>query len=724
LSYAGPPATTDRGYLVASGGSLSVYSDLTLTGVVASAAGTFLKDGPANLIHSRLDTNNLTAGGYFVGRGTMTLKGGASIPTTNYLQTNRITGDLWIGYDQVNAGAVILTNTSLSISAWMAIDRGNGTVGSSSKVTLYDSLMTCGNFSMGYANAIVGNSSFPVLTLLGNSSITSANQCLLGEDTGADAQIIVAGNSRITLTANWIALGNAGKATMTLSNTARIYGPGDYNLGDLTGGDGTLNMYDNSTNLAATLFVGKRAGSVGTVNQYGGYFGRSVAGGDWRIAGLAAADNTSVGSYNLFGGILETPANFQIGTYGSGTWTQTGGSAYVGGWPAVARYPGSAGTMTVSGGVFNQTATGNRLIVAEEGTGTLTVSGSGVVDSAGGVSVGHAATGMGTVTLNGGRIIAPSVYANVADSTATLNFNGGVLQARANNATFVNNLDLASVLAGGAIIDTTNFNVTIPQPLLGDVSSPGGGLTKLGAGTLALSGANTYTGLTTVSNGTLNVNGSIPGAVAVKSGGTLGGNGTVGGVVAVEPGGVISAGTSIGSLTLGASPTLNGAVLAEVNRNDGITTLADLITVSGNPINYSGALVVTNAGANLVANDVFKLFAASSFSGTFTLLSQTPGQIVTWDTSRLTTDGTIKVLTAGPSIPTTPTNITVTVSGGIIQVSWPTNYTGWRLEAQTNTLSVGLSNNWGTWPGSTSVNVINMPIDPAAPTVFFRLVYP
>ena len=59
----------------------------------------------------------------------------------------------------------------------------------------------------------------------------------------------------------------------------------------------------------------------------------------------------------------------------------------------------------------------------------------------------------------------------------------------------------------GAIIDTAGFNVTIPQLLqhsavAGD-SAKDGGLTKNGNGTLSLSGANTYTGNTTINAGTL-----------------------------------------------------------------------------------------------------------------------------------------------------------------------------------------------------------------------------
>ncbi len=720
LRYAGAPAVSDRGYTINGGGTLAAAGHLTLTGSVLPASGSFSKSGPAALTYARLGTNVLTSAGYYIAQGTVVLDGGASTPG-NYLQTNIINGELWVGYDQVNAGAMLITNSSLSISTWLAIDRGNGTIGSSSKLTLYDSVVTAANFSMGYANNIVGNSSFPVLTLLGNSSLTVGARTFIGESAGADATVVVAGNSRWTQTSEWFALGNSGKGTLTLSNNAVVTFPGDYNLGDLTGGDGTLNLYDNATNRGATLYVGKRAGSVGVVNQYGGYLGRSSGGGDWRIAGVDAADATAIGTYNLYGGVIEPAGNLQIGAYGNGTWNQSGGTCVCSAWPAVGRFPGSVGTMTVSGGVFSQTGTGQRLIVAEEGTGTLTVSGSGLINCAGGLSIGHAASGNGTVNLDGGRIVTPSVYANTPDSTSTLNLNGGVLQANANSAGFITGLDAANVLAGGAIIDSSTNTVTIPQPLLD--GGTGGGLVKLGAGVLVLSGTNTYTGLSTVSNGFLVVNGQIPGAVRVKPGAALAGNGVVGGVVTVEAGGALGAGTSIGTLTLGASPVLGGYVVAEVDRNGG-SPLADRIEVTGNPIAYGGTLAITNTGAPLEVNDTFKLFNATGYSGSFTLLSLTPGQNVTWDTANLTVNGTIRVASAAPTIPTTPTNITFGVTGNNLDLWWPTNYTGWRLEVQTNALSVGISNNWSTWPNSTNVNAVSIPLNPNNPTVFFRLVYP
>ena len=99
-------------------------------------------------------------------------------------------------------------------------------------------------------------------------------------------------------------------------------------------------------------------------------------------------------------------------------------------------------------------------------------------------------------------------------------------------------LGAANVLAGGAVIDTASYGITIAQPLLDGGGN--GGLIKLGVGTLTLAGNNTYTGPTIVQDGALAVNGLLPGAAIVRSGAILGGNGVVNGVVTVEAGGAIA----------------------------------------------------------------------------------------------------------------------------------------------------------------------------------------
>ena len=74
--------------------------------------------------------------------------------------------------------------------------------------------------------------------------------------------------------------------------------------------------------------------------------------------------------------------------------------------------------------------------------------------------------------------------------------------------------------------------------------------------------------------------------------------------------------------------------------------------------------------------------------------------------------------------PNTPTNLNYSVSGTTLTISWPANYLGWILQSQTNALNVGLNSNWYDVPGSGSIVATNLPINPANPSVFYRLRHP
>ncbi|HJT78271.1 MAG TPA: autotransporter-associated beta strand repeat-containing protein, partial [Gemmataceae bacterium] len=79
--------------------------------------------------------------------------------------------------------------------------------------------------------------------------------------------------------------------------------------------------------------------------------------------------------------------------------------------------------------------------------------------------------------------------------------------------------------AGTLVTGADNTSTIYAGIILGS----GGNLVKVGGGVFVLTGANTYSGTTTVNGGTLRVDGSQPGsAVVVNGGGTLGGHGTVG----------------------------------------------------------------------------------------------------------------------------------------------------------------------------------------------------
>lgn len=74
---------------------------------------------------------------------------------------------------------------------------------------------------------------------------------------------------------------------------------------------------------------------------------------------------------------------------------------------------------------------------------------------------------------------------------------------------------------------------------------------------------------------------------------------------------------------------------------------------------------------------------------------------------------------------TASTSITFSAAGGNnLQLSWPADHTGWRLQAQTNGLTTGLGTNWQTVAGSTRTNMLVVPADASQGTVFYRLVFP
>ena len=71
-----------------------------------------------------------------------------------------------------------------------------------------------------------------------------------------------------------------------------------------------------------------------------------------------------------------------------------------------------------------------------------------------------------------------------------------------------------------------------------------------------------------------------------------------------------------------------------------------------------------------------------------------------------------------------PVAISATNALGQLRISWPADHTGWQLQAQTNSLAVGLGTNWVNVPGSDQTNLLVVPLDLANGAVFFRLVRP
>jgi hypothetical protein len=71
-----------------------------------------------------------------------------------------------------------------------------------------------------------------------------------------------------------------------------------------------------------------------------------------------------------------------------------------------------------------------------------------------------------------------------------------------------------------------------------------------------------------------------------------------------------------------------------------------------------------------------------------------------------------------------PTQLSFAAAGNQLQLAWPADHTGWRLQSQTNSLAIGLGTNWGDVANATQTNLLTLPVNATNGAVFFRLVSP
>jgi hypothetical protein len=159
----------------------------------------------------------------------------------------------------------------------------------------------------------------------------------------------------------------------------------------------------------------------------------------------------------------------------------------------------------------------------------------------------------------------------------------------------------------------------------------------------------------------------------------------------------------------------------ELNRSN-LAQNSDRLTAAS----YAGTgatLNVTNVGPTLISGSTYPLFSGpvSAFTTVNLPTTDASGLITYVWQNDLALNGSI-TLTTGMSA--TPVPITATPSGSTLQLNWPLDHTGWTLQVQTNALNVGISNNWATVANSTLTNQVIVPLNPANPTVFYRLTLP
>jgi autotransporter-associated beta strand protein/T5SS/PEP-CTERM-associated repeat protein len=331
-------------------------------------------------------------------------------------------------------------------------------------------------------------------------------------------------------------------------------------------------------------------------------------------------------------GTWTTTANLNVGRNGAGALTVNGGVVATGSNSHVGLNAGSTGVATVSSGTWTTT---NSLLVGSGGAGTLDVTGGLVVNNA--ATIGNGAGSNGSVTMSAGTWTSSGNLTVGGSGTGTLTMNGGLvtvggaltrgsggtINLNAGGSLQIGTGGTQGVLLGGTssfVNDgTLIFNRSNAFTYSG-VLSGSGAVVKQGAGTFTLSATSTYSGPTSVSAGTLLVNGRLANsAVTVGNGGTLGGNGSVGALVTVQSGGVLSPGSSPGALAAAAldleagSTTFMEVIGSGATAGTAGTDYDQFQITTPSSLTYGGSLVLSFIGNPLF--DLGTSFSLFQFTG-------------------------------------------------------------------------------------------------------------
>ncbi len=642
---------TGTGTFTQSGGIHDVSYELYIGNSVGSS-GTFTLSGTG-----QLSTPNEFIGYY--GSGSFTQSGG----------THSV-GTLILGFFANSSGIYNLNGGLLSVatisgSAGIAtFNFGGGTLGA---VTSWSSSLSMNMSGVGGPGTIdttsgninlTGNLTGPGgLTKIGPGTLTLTGVNTYSGNTTVEGGTLELAGGQLSSPVQYV--GNSGIGTFSQSaGTNTLTGSGVLYVGNVSGASGAYNLSGGSL-AAPTVYLGKAG--TGSLTQTAGTC--SVP------SSLYLAYNPgSNGAYSLSGSGVLSAATEYVGGQGTGNFAHLGGANSVSTELYVGYDAGSSGGYSLSGsgllsapieyigvdgnGIFAQSGGANSVsnilaIGGLGGSGTYSLTGNSVLSVAT-EFVGN--YGPGSVTqLGGTHSVASLILAENAGSTGTYNLDSGLLNVAAisggsGNAAFnfgggtlgalaawSSSLNMnMSFIGGPGTIDTTGGNITLTGVLSGF-----GGLTKVGTGTLVLSGSNVFSGGTTINVGLVQVDnssalGANVGALNVN-GGTLDLHGYSANVGAVSGTGDIDnlAPSSVSTLTVGnggATSTFAGSIRSD----GGIVALAKVgggaVTLAGNNL-YTGATTVS--GGTLVIGPTGSIAPASAVSVTndSTLLLTAPANL-------------------------------------------------------------------------------------------------
>ena len=437
------------------------------------------------------------------------------------------------------------------------------------------------------------------------------------------------------------------------------------------------------------------------------------------------AVNASSGAVVTLAGAISGAASLSMG--GSGTLVLSNANTYSKG-------------MTINGGTVKL---GNSLALGSAATNTI---GAGTLDL-NGQTLNSTPTSVilmtGGGTLQNSNASPVTVYQPIIQTSGTVgnirgNGNITILQWSGTNAFNVTNFDTGTLdLAGtndNAFLQLHSFAGTVLLDKVGASSVHAASLLDVEGGLVKVTGTNgdeIYDANTlTVNSGTFDLNGhsELVGSLAgASSAGVILNNAagttntltvtlvTGGGNTAYN--GTIADGAGKLALVIGEAGTLGGTNLftGGLTLNGGV--IGGTLTVSNTfPTNLT--ITVANGSVLNLAFSVTNQINALVLGG----VSQAPGVYKSGMSSLITGAGALQVL-SGPTGPTGPANLTNSVSGNTLSLSWPAGQ-GWRLQMQTNSLSVGLGTNW-VYITDGTISSTNITLARTnAPMTLYRLRYP
>jgi T5SS/PEP-CTERM-associated repeat protein/autotransporter-associated beta strand protein len=444
-----------------------------------------------------------------VGFGSSTAS--AAITLTGDVLPSPAAGDPWSVGGQLSVGDTLIG--TMAIDSGSNVSNMDGYVGNNAAsqgtvtVTGQDSRWT------NAGELLMGNSGTGTLNITAGGAVSVAGHARIGNVEGGVGTATVDGAGSMLTSSNNVLVGRAGSGTLNIQNsgivsdsigsiaifegsggTVTINGAGSAwnNVNELQvadGGNATLNILDGGTATTSLGYVAVSAAGVGNVTVSG-------AGSRWTSSSQLQVGYGGSGTLNVMGGGTVNSGLGWIGVLagGSGNVTISGpDSTWSNANDLQVGYDGS-GTLNMNGGA---TVTSGRGILGSnpDGSGTVTVSGSGSTwTNFGTLQVG--AAGAGTLRIEDGGLVSAATLTG-GNATSGVYLNGGTLRIMSTGFA-----STPVTFTGGGMID-----VSIPSETLtlsSDIAGPGG-LTKLGAGTLELAGANAYGGDTRVAGGTLNI---------------------------------------------------------------------------------------------------------------------------------------------------------------------------------------------------------------------------